>query len=218
MIDVLLVLLYLFLLIASILLFFHANIRRFLERRRYRQRVYKALHFYAEENDQLLINNCCLILPGEEQATKIDHILLADKYVYVVKDFYQDGSIYGNLEDPYLFHLDSSGKKEKIANPVVQNRDVIEKLKKLVGVKEDSSLFVNVVCYNKGLLLPPEMVRKEQGLFFLSANELEETIQDAEKDEIPPIAHEKSEKLIQMLKQRSEGIKSEYRKQGQKIE
>ncbi len=217
MIDVLLVLLYLFLLIASILLFFQSDIRRFFERRRYRQRVYKALHFYAEENDQLLINNCCLILPGERKATRIDHILLADKYVYVVKDFYQDGAIYGNLEDPYLFHQDSSKKKEKIENPVLENREVIEKLKKLIGVEEDSTLFVNVVCYNKSLLLPPEMVRKEQGLFFLSTTELEETIKDAEKDEILPIAHEKSEKLIQMLKDRSEGIKSEYRKQGQKI-
>ncbi len=218
MIAVLIILLYLFLLAFSVLLFFAPNIRRFFEKRRYRQRVYKALHFYAEENDQLLINNCYLILPGEENATRIDHILLADKYVYVVHDFYQDGSVFGNIDDPFLFHQSPSGKKEKIENPLTRNREIIDKLKVLVGVEEDSSLFVNVVCYNKSLLLPPEMIRKEQGLFFLPSNEIEETILDAERDSIPPISHEKSEKLIQMLKKRSEGIKLEYRRQGQKIE
>lgn len=205
------------LLVVSVLGFFHPEIKRAIGRKTYRKKVYKVLHYYAEENDQLLLNNCLIVLPGDKEATLIDHLLLADKYVYVVHDLYYDGALYGNLQDPLLFNQPTTGKRKTVRNPVYDNALVVEKLETMVGVGHDVRLFVNVVCYNKSLLVADGMKRKEQGLFFLPVQELSKTIDAAEKDHVPPIAHDKSEKLIALFKDRSDKIKKEYRRQGRKV-
>ncbi len=196
-------------LLAAILLLFYPQIERFVSRRTYRKKVYKVLHYYAEEKDQLLLNNAMIIFPGEKSPVIFDHILLADKYVYVIKDIYYDGGIYGNLNDPSLFHEDLRKQVEKIPNPVFVNAERIRKLEKMVNVEPEAKLFVNVVCYNKSLILQNGLKTKEQGLFFLPVNELETTIEAAELDNVQTISHEKSERLINLFKERSERIKNE---------
>ena len=153
------------------------------------------------------MNNALIIFPGERKPVIFDHILIADKYVYVIKDVYYDGAIYGNLKDPSLFHEDLKKKVEKIENPLYVNAERIAKLEQMVNVQPDARLFVNVVCYNKALLVQDGLKTKEQGLFFLPVNELEKTIDAAEADNVQPISHEKSERLINLFKERSERIK-----------
>lgn len=210
-IKVIVILLVVLLFLLAIYGLFRPQIHRFLGRKTYRKKVYKVLHFYAEEKDQLLLNNAMFLFPGEKEPVVFDHILLADKYVYVVMDIHYDGGIYGNLNDPSLFHEDLKKKVEKIPNPIQVNAERISKLEKMINVEPDAKLFVNVVCYNKDLLLPPGMKKKEQGLFFLPVNELEKTIEAAETDNVQTISHEKSEKLINLFKERSERIKNEIK-------
>lgn len=208
-VKIIVVTLVIVLFLVSIIGILYPQISRFAARRTYRKKVYKVLHFYAEEKDQLLLNNALIIFPGERKPVIFDHILIADKYVYVIKDVYYDGAIYGNLKDPSLFHEDLKKKVEKIENPLYVNAEHIAKLEQMVNVQPDARLFVNVVCYNKALLVQDGLKTKEQGLFFLPVNELEKTIDAAEADNVQPISHEKSERLINLFKERSERIKSE---------
>lgn len=216
LIKVIIVLLVILLFLISIVGLFYPEIHRIIARKSYRKKVYKVLHFYAEENDQLLLNNAMIIFPDEKTPVIFDHILIADKYVYVIQDIYYDGGIYGNLQDQSLFHEDLRKHTEKIDNPLYINGERIRKLEQMINVEPDAKLFVNVVCYNKELILQDGMKKKEQGLFFLPVNELEETIKAAEQDEVQAISHEKSERLINLFKERSERIKNELMPKGRR--
>ncbi len=196
-------------LLLFILGFFYYEITAAIEKRTYRHKVYKVLHYYVEEKDQLLVNNAEVDIKGESEPVLFDHVVLADKYIYLVQDLYFDGAIYGNVSDPYIWMKDNKGKTMRIANPVLTNKKRMEGLEDLIGVSHDDHIFVSVIVYNSSLLVPLNMVTKVRGDFFLSVNDLEKTIKAAEKDEVPPIPHEKTEALVQLFKKRSDEIKAD---------
>lgn len=200
----------LFILIPVFLLLslFLLEFRFLLIRKNYRQIVYKKLYNYAEESDQLLTNDVHLVFSGDELKV-IDHIFIADKYIYIIKDVYYDGMIYGNINDQYLFNVNNKGKTEKIKNILIDNGQTVNDLILALNLSSQDNVFVNVVCFNSNLILPSEMKIKKQGVFFISANELIPTIKQAEKDNIPSIPHQKSEKLINFLATKSNDIKKQ---------
>lgn len=204
LIIILLILIPLILILA---LFFY-EIKDLYIKRRYKFIVYKKLYNYSVESDQLLKNNVHLLL-NDDEISKIDHIFIADKYIYVVKDVYYDGMIYGNISDPYIFHINKNNKEIRIQNPLFENnRVVIDLMNKIDPSKKDNTI-VNVVVYNSNLILPYDMKVKKQGVFFVSANELIPTIKEAEKDNITSIPHNKSEKLINLISNSSDKIKAQ---------
>lgn len=187
---------------------FFNEIKAFFEKHYYRQKVYHVLHYYAEENDQLLLNDVNIFLPGDiNEPTKIDHILFADKYVYVIHDYYAVGGIYGNLSDPYLFLKSFKGRINKVPNEVSKNIHRVIALEEALSVNHSDHIFVSVVCFNDSLIVPKGIAIKNQDSWFLSTKELEKTIKTAEKDVVPLIHHSKSEKLVSMLKERSDMTK-----------
>ena len=66
---------------------------------------------------------------------------------------------------------------------------------------------VSVVVFNNSLIVPKGIARKNQDSWFLPVKDLEKTIKTAEKDDVPPIHHDKSEKLVHMLLDRSNKTK-----------
>lgn len=198
-------------LIALLLLIaiFYDDLKDISERRNHKKHVYKVLHYYAEENDQLLLNNVAICMAGENTITDIDHILICDKYVYVFKDYYAKGGIYGNVVDETLFLKNFKGGIKKIENPVTQNQQILRKLENTIGSSEDEKLFVSVVVFNSSLIVPKNLAIKNQNSWFLPVNEIEGTLKVAEEDDVPLISEEMGERLAKRLKNRSEETKIE---------
>lgn len=203
--------LFLFIIIPLVLLLalFSFEIKTFLVKKNYKLIIYKKLYNYSVEVDHLLLNDVHLLLSNDDVVSSIDHIFFADKYIYVIKDVYFDGILYGNPSDPYLFNYTSDDKKIKVENPLFVNNKIVNNLMEKIDPTKKDNTIVNVVCYNKNLIVPNNMNIKEQGIFFIPYNELVGTIRQAEKDQITPISHQKSEKLANLLKEKSEMIKAE---------
>ncbi len=200
----------LFVIVFSLLIlgFFWDDIKIRSEKTNHKKHVYKTLHNFAEEKDQLLLNDVVCYLDGDTaKPTKIDHIVICSKYVYVIKDFSQDGGIYGNLADLNLFRQDKNGKKQRIENPVLENLHVVEKLEKLTHISHDQHLFVSVVVFNNSLIVPKGVAQKTQDSWFIPLHDLIGTIKVAEQDDIAPFSKEKGESLAQALKSKSDSTK-----------
>lgn len=195
-----------------ILALFFFEIKTVHIKRSYKKIVYSKLIHYADESNQLLANDVHLLLPNDETISKIDHIFIADKYIYIIKDVYYSGMIYGNISDPYIFTINSKNKKSRIPNPLFENNRIVNDLMDALDPSKKDNTIVNVICYNSDLVLPVDMKIKKQGVFFVSSKELVQTIKDAEKDNIIAIPHAKSEKLIQMIVNNSNQLKEEEKK------
>lgn len=201
------------LLFACIVVFFWDSIRKFFEKYRFKKSVYKVLRYYAEEEDQLLLNKVALILDEGNQPILFDHILFADKYIYIISDFSAQGGLYGNVNDPALFLKKNKGDIEKIDNPVFYNEEKVKRLEQALGISHTDKMLVSVVVFNSTLVVPRGIEKKEQTSWFLSLLELEKTIRIAEKDDVEPIRHEQSEKMAKMLQTRSNQTKREMEAQ-----
>lgn len=202
------------LILLSVVFFFVDDIRNYFEKRYTRRKVYNVLKYFADENDQLLLNNVLLYLPGDkDRPTSFDHLVFADKYVYVIHDYYAYGGLYGNVNDRTLFVRDYHDKVKKVENPVVVNESRVRRLEDLLNVPPESMMFVSVVVYNNSLIVPKGIAKKEQTSWFLPLKDLEKTLKKAELDDVEKIGHEKTESLAKTIRERSEQIKQEYARQ-----
>ena len=171
------------------------------------KRVYRILRYLCDEQDYLLLNNVQVKLPQGKGIVHFDHILFAEKYIYVIDSFFGQGGLYGNIQDVSLFLQQDNGKKEQIENPVLKNEQKVADLSEKCGLNPEDKMMVSVVVYNDSLIVPAGIGIKEQGSFFLPLKELEKTIKVAEKDNVEPIKSENSERLLDHIKQWSDKLK-----------
>ena len=198
----------LLLFIFSLFFAFSSSLRVSWEKHFHKRKTYKVLKYFCDENDQLLLNKVYLVLEGdEERPTYFDHIVFADKYVYLIDDFFAEGGIYGNTCDKTLFVRDYHDKSNRIPNPILLGEEKRERMEKTLGVDPKDHMFVSVVVYNDSLLVPPGIGKKEQSSWFLPVKELEKTLKEAEQDDVSPLSHQQTEALLTMLKEKSDKVK-----------
>lgn len=196
--------------LASVFSLLYNPLKRFIERHHHKKKVYKKLYYFCEEEDQLLLNDVTLYLPGDKtEPTKFDHIVFADKYVYIISSVCLFGGVYGNVEDSTLFLRDYKNRIIRINNPIMKNENKVRKLEAVLGVPHSDKMFVSVVVYNTSLIAPKGIAKKEQTSWFLPITELEKTLKFAEKDNVEPIEHTKTAALVSMIKERSDRTKEE---------
>lgn len=191
-----------------VLAFFFPNIYKAIEKKRFPKAVYHVLSDYAEENDQLLLNDVEVYLGGSRTPTHFDHILCADKYMYLIQDFLAEGGVYGNGEDSFLFLQHKKGESsDKITNPIQEQRRRTAMLTREVKLPPEQKYFFSVVVFNNSLIVPSSLQEKKQGEWFLPLKELKKTIVLAEQDDVTPIRHEDTESLVRQLKAMSDRYK-----------
>lgn len=200
------------LILICIFFFFFDSIYQFCDKKTFKKKIYKTLHYYAEEEDHLLLNDVNVFLDDDDdKPTVFDHILLADKYIYVISSFFEIGGLYGNSCDPYLFLKNKNSKKgiKKIDNPIIINEINVKKLEKLLNVPSSDKMFVSIVLYNNSIIVPKELEKIDQISWFLPLKELKKSIKSAEKDDVSVISHDKTESMLKLLKSNSDKLKKE---------
>lgn len=111
----------------------------------FRYFYYKRIYKVAMDNDYYLINDF-LFKIDNSHVGRIDHILFADKYIYLITDCYYDGNIDGKEKDTSFILVSQDGKKTYVNNPVLDNRKLIDRLCLLTGL--DQSLMIGVIVIN----------------------------------------------------------------------
>ena len=106
---------------------------------------YKYIYKVAMDNDYYLINNF-LFKIDDSYVGRIDHILFANKYIYIINDSYFDGDIDGKENDKSIILISKTGKKTYNDNPLVANKKLLKRLSIITGI--NVSLMVGVCLIN----------------------------------------------------------------------
>lgn len=161
---------------------YHKNFRNY-----YGKKVYKV----ALYEDFYLINN--FIFSHEEgKGTKIDHLLFGNKYVYVINDYYFDGSLSGKEKDGSLILITKSGKKSYVDNPLMTNAVVTKRLS--VVTNHDKTMFISIALVNKECAL--DIVHKEKNNYLIQVDNLYKLIKAIESRDIPPIEPDQLQRAV----------------------
>lgn len=199
------------LLAALIALFLPTFIRKYYLKY-HREIVSKKLYQYAQENDCILLNDVCLYLYGDvDEPTRMDHVLFADKYIYVFLDFAKEGGIYGNPNDPYIFYESLKGNIESVENPIATNEMKIRRLAESLKIIEEDKILVSVIVYNESLIVPENLRKMDQGSFAISLNEMSKILSKAEKDDVDSMAHAHTQDLANKIYERSNQVKEQLK-------
>ena len=101
------------------------------------------------ENERYVIND--LYLVNEEKSTQIDHVLINRKGIFVIETKNYAGRIYGNENQREWTQVLNYGKvKNKLYNPILQNKSHIYALSKIIG---RSDCFISIIVFPKAELM-----------------------------------------------------------------
>ena len=126
------------------LIFFPLRKRRM--KKEFKYYYYRFIYKEALYQDLYLINNFMFKI-DDTHVGKIDHILFANKYIYIINDYYFDGDIEGKDTDASLIFISRTGKKKYMDNLLLDNKKLIGKLSLITCI--NSSLMMGVSLVNK---------------------------------------------------------------------
>ncbi|MFA7222754.1 MAG: nuclease-related domain-containing protein [Bacilli bacterium] len=154
---------------------------------------YKKVNQIVLDNDYLLINN--LVLRDHNGVIcSIDHLIFANKYIYVIKDRYYRGGISGNANDNVWFFYGKKGVKEEFENPMHINEKRIQKLANITHFDKD--YFVSIVLINKDCIVKNLKSLNSGKSFIVPYNQLKSLIKTIEARDVPPIEQKGLEKAV----------------------
>jgi hypothetical protein len=107
--------------------------------------LHKKLKKYCKNHDYILLTN--LILPTSDgKKIKVDDLVIADKYIYVISQRILYGNISG-IEEDAKWILRSTKESKYISNPFIANEIRKKVIAEIANI--DSSTLINLVCFSK---------------------------------------------------------------------
>lgn len=153
----------------------------------YGKKVYKT----ALYEDFYLINN--FVFSYEEgKGMKIDHVLFGNKYIYLINDYYYDGSLSGQEKDGSLILITKSGKKSYVDNPLMANKIVSKRLSIISNF--DKSMLISIALVNKECSL--EIEHKEKNNYLIQVDKLYKLVRAIESRDIAPIEPDQLQRAV----------------------
>lgn len=195
-----------FLAIVGIAIFLAPLFRQSHYKRNFLKIYGKFVYHIALYNDYLLINRLSLRLDDEHTA-HIDHVLFGDKYIYVIKDKYYQGSLSGKENDEsWLYFPDNKKKSVYIDNPLKVNRQRITKMGLFTGLEDD--LFISIILVNNDCLLDKFESQSKRD-YIVPVGKLEKLVAAIESRPVPKINSTQLEQAVQDLARINKGLMPE---------
>ena len=155
---------------------------------------YKRIYKLAMDKDYYLINNF-LFKIDDSHVARIDHILFADKYIYIISDFYFDGDISGKEKDASIILEDRKGKKYYYDNPLLTNQKLINKLCLVTGI--DPNLLIGISIINDKCMCGIETTTKN--FYIIQSNKVRQLIKAIESRPITKINPDQLAKAVKAI-------------------
>ena len=174
-----------------IFLYIYHPIKNIYGRHRYHKIYRFILNVISKEKKCILLNNLALPIGGNN-FIHIDHLLFADKYIYVIKDRYISGSLEALENNRYWFSYNLKGEQTAISNSLSVNQERIDKLALLTGVEHN--LFVNVVLLNDNCNLAPTNISKPN-TYIIKLRYFKSFLRKKESQNVAPLNRIQLEKL-----------------------
>ncbi|MBE6134215.1 MAG: hypothetical protein E7178_06085 [Erysipelotrichaceae bacterium] len=161
--------------------------------------VYNRVYRIVLNNDYYLINNYVFSI-DDVHKVRIDHIVFAEKYIYVCIDRYNEGNLMGSDTNASLILLSRNGDKNYVDNPFIYLSKVLRQLSSATGLPTEMMIgliIVNDDCQTK-------IDSKSSQLFLLNRKQLTKLIKTIESRDIPKINPNELDKAVKALYERNE--------------
>lgn len=160
----------------------------------FKEYCYKKIYRVAFDEDYYLINNFMFRVDSSKVA-KIDHILFANKYIYVIIDAYFDGDLIGNDNDKSLIVINKHNQKSYTDNQYVIVKSLVKYLSVSTGISED--MFIGIVIVNNSCKLGIETDSKT--LYMIQRNKFKKLIKAIEMRNIGNINAQQLENAVRAI-------------------
>ena len=168
---------------------------------------YRFIYKEALYQDLYLINNF-LFKIDDTHFGSIDHILFANKYIYIINDYYLDGDIEGKDTDASLIFISRSGKKKYMDNVLIDNKKLISKLSLITGI--NSSLMIGISLVNKNCNVAVSSSSKHH--YIIQANKFKMLLKAIESRHIGDINQEQLAAAVQAINKLNRKTKKNVKK------
>ena len=180
--------------IAGLFCAFFFPLRKRKMRKEFKYYYYRFIYKEALYQDLYLINNFMFKI-DDTHVGKIDHILFANKYIYIINDYYFDGDIEGKDTDASLIFISRTGKKKYMDNLLLDNKKLISKLSLITGI--NSSLMIGISLVNKNCNVGVSSSSKHH--YIVQANKFKMLLNAIESRPIGNINQEQLAKAVQAI-------------------
>ena len=179
-------------------------IRRKLYRNSYKRLYYNDVNRVVRNNDFYLINGLSFDV-GESQTLTIDHLVGGDKYLYVIIDYYVEGTLKIDPRKPTSFLYVKGDTKLEIANPIQVVRHSMNKLSSISGIADD--FLIGIVLINNDCnALPFE--NPDSAVNIVRLKDASRFIENCEKAPVKPFRAKQLWQAIQDLHAIKENVKA----------
>ncbi len=142
----------------------------------------KSVYKLANHEDFYLINT--LVFKGSDGNTfQIDHLLITEKYFFIIKDYYFDGKIEGKVDDSnwiYYFGNPNKPKKAFVDNPLFANRNRMSQLSILTNI--DKSIMASIILVNDDCIIS-NIVTNNESEFIVKRKDLKKFVKSMDSNE-----------------------------------
>ena len=163
------------------------------EFRNFKKVFYKRINKIVLNHDYLLINDLVLKDHNGKICT-IDHIVFAEKYIYVIKDRYYRGAISGQKDDNVWFFYGKKGVKEEFENPMHINEKRIQKLSNITHF--DNEYFISIILINDNAIVKNLKGMNTKNSFIIPKSKFKKLIKTIESKDVPDIDQKGLEKAV----------------------
>ena len=181
--------------------------RRHMMKKNFKYFYYKRLYKIAMDRDYYLINDF-LFKIDDSHVGRIDHILFADKYIYIMTDSYFNGDIIGKEDDKSVIVLGRDGKKYYDDNPLITNKKLINKLSLITGI--NPALLIGICIINDNCRYGIQTSSKS--FYYIQSNKLKALIKAIESRQVGAINKEQLASAVKSIDKLNRRKRSEQRK------
>ncbi|NLB49123.1 MAG: NERD domain-containing protein [Erysipelotrichia bacterium] len=146
------------------------------------------------EYDYYLINQFVFKV-DDSKNVMVDHILFADKFIYVIISQYYEGNLIGKATDSSLVFISHRGKKCYTDNPLNQSKNLIKKLSSATGL--NASLLIGIILINDDCKVAVTSESKQ--FYIIQRKRFRALTRAIEKRPLPPINEQQLEKAVQAI-------------------
>ena len=151
------------------------------KKKNYREYYYQEIKSLAFNEDYYLINDFKFKI-GNNTVGTIDHILFADKYIYLIISEHFSGDLMGKLFDESLIVVEK-GSKKYVANPVNDIKLLLERL--VIKTEQDPGLFIGIVLVNDDINI--SVTNENKIYYIIQRKKFKKLIEAIESRDIPTL-------------------------------
>ena len=164
---------------------------------------FNTLDIHSTDIDYYLINELSLKL-NDDTLVNIDHLLLANKYLFLISDYYFEGTVENKIKDrSWIYYYGDYKKPNKmiIDNPMMVNDKRVKKYLKFT--KFDKSFVISVVVVNNDCKIN-ELANNDNDSYVVKIKNLEKLVKEIEARDVGEIDQMQLSNVVNELANRNE--------------